>query len=400
LLRWKYAVGLRKGLSLSSRLNITINFPFVSDGAGNGQYAKGKCLMSRFLPKEPNLDHFKHEAKAILKSHRDGDPSICNVLRQLHRFSDASDASILSEAVKLTEVQFAVSLDYGFQSWEQMKQVVSAFRLKSKLEAAKDYETFMELTGANEKSFTKKHYGEVRDFLDKTMGELKKREYLHSEPRDNGELLVVWKSSFEKGSWLEYILVRNLQEKPRITKMQLLHGPIERLPLVPNPKLNSDSKVSLKPILKKDISLLTGIAARAFSWDKETYGGMPDYATDQEKHSELIERGAYYSIRWNGRIIGAIGGAEWDEVSRAIGPLFIEPDLQRQGIGRMAIDILKTEYPQTPIWWLSAPNKSLRVHRFYEACEFGKDKEFEPGPLPEEVTEDFHPFHLYGLRTL
>jgi hypothetical protein len=79
--------------------------------------------MSRFLPKEPNLDHFKHEAKAILKSHREGDPSTCEVLRLLRRFDKASDESILASVVKLTEVQFALALDYGFGSWAKLRAI-------------------------------------------------------------------------------------------------------------------------------------------------------------------------------------------------------------------------------------------------------------------------------------
>jgi hypothetical protein len=79
--------------------------------------------MTRLLPKEPNLDHFKSEAKSILKAHRAGDVSICEVLRHLRRFTEASDEAILASVVKLAEVQFALALDYGFPSWAKLRSI-------------------------------------------------------------------------------------------------------------------------------------------------------------------------------------------------------------------------------------------------------------------------------------
>lgn len=83
--------------------------------------------MSRLLPLHPDLDHLKNEAKALLKAHGRRDPSVCPQLRRLHRFAAADDATILSAEVALTEMQFALALDYGYVSWEALRQVV-AFR--------------------------------------------------------------------------------------------------------------------------------------------------------------------------------------------------------------------------------------------------------------------------------
>lgn len=80
--------------------------------------------MVRFLPPEPNLDHLKNEAKALHKAHRRRDPEVCAVLRHVHRFLDASDDEILSADVPLTEVQFALALEYGFHSWPELRSVV------------------------------------------------------------------------------------------------------------------------------------------------------------------------------------------------------------------------------------------------------------------------------------
>ena len=76
--------------------------------------------MPRFLPDHPNVETLKKEAKALLKSHRNGDRSACQVLKGLHRFEALSDGQILESKVSLVEMQFALAVDYGCKSWEQL----------------------------------------------------------------------------------------------------------------------------------------------------------------------------------------------------------------------------------------------------------------------------------------
>ncbi|MFA6135403.1 MAG: hypothetical protein WC869_15435 [Phycisphaerae bacterium] len=80
--------------------------------------------MKRLLPKVPHLDHFKNEAKALAKAHRDGDVSVCATLRQLRRFESAADEAILAAHVKLTEMQFALAQDYGYPSWAALRAII------------------------------------------------------------------------------------------------------------------------------------------------------------------------------------------------------------------------------------------------------------------------------------
>lgn len=49
--------------------------------------------MVRFLPPHPSLDHLKNESKALLKAHQSGDIEVCDLLRHLHRFREASSGS-------------------------------------------------------------------------------------------------------------------------------------------------------------------------------------------------------------------------------------------------------------------------------------------------------------------
>jgi hypothetical protein len=82
--------------------------------------------MARFLPPQVNLEHLKNEAKDLLKSHAKGDAAVCDTFRRLARFSQADDRQILSASIKLTEAQYALAMDYGFISWEQLRKTVLA----------------------------------------------------------------------------------------------------------------------------------------------------------------------------------------------------------------------------------------------------------------------------------
>jgi len=68
------------------------------------------------------LDHLKNQAKALRKAHQQRDPDVCTVLRHLRRFQDAGDEEILSADVPLTEVQFALAMEYGFGSWQELRK--------------------------------------------------------------------------------------------------------------------------------------------------------------------------------------------------------------------------------------------------------------------------------------
>ena len=82
--------------------------------------------MTTSLPANPSLRHLKVEAKHILQAYRKGDESCCRVLRNLRQFVDHSDAEILKSKIGLHEVQFALALEYGFESWAQLKQHLDA----------------------------------------------------------------------------------------------------------------------------------------------------------------------------------------------------------------------------------------------------------------------------------
>ncbi|MCK4857518.1 MAG: hypothetical protein KAT58_06095, partial [candidate division Zixibacteria bacterium] len=87
--------------------------------------------MNRSLPTRPNLEHLKKEAKTLLKAHQKGYSTVCETLRLLHRFKEATDHEILETDLSLNEVQYALAMDYGFSSWADMKHHVESLAGKS-----------------------------------------------------------------------------------------------------------------------------------------------------------------------------------------------------------------------------------------------------------------------------
>ena len=80
--------------------------------------------MTKSLPSNPSLKHLRLEAKALLKTHKAGDASCCGILRNLRQFDGKSDTEILSSDPGLQEVQFALAIEYGFESWAALKRQV------------------------------------------------------------------------------------------------------------------------------------------------------------------------------------------------------------------------------------------------------------------------------------
>lgn len=82
--------------------------------------------MPRSLPATPTIETLKKQSKQILKAHKDGNVSCCATLKLLHRFKGKSDAEILNSALKLADAQFALAMDYGFESWAQLKKFLDS----------------------------------------------------------------------------------------------------------------------------------------------------------------------------------------------------------------------------------------------------------------------------------
>jgi hypothetical protein len=79
------------------------------------------------LPRHPDLDYIKKQAKQLLAAHRDSNRQACQLWRRLGRFVDASDDEILGARLTLADAQYAVALHYGFASWAKLREEINSY---------------------------------------------------------------------------------------------------------------------------------------------------------------------------------------------------------------------------------------------------------------------------------
>ncbi len=80
--------------------------------------------MTHQIPVRPDFSQLQNQAKELLRAHKGSDDTCCQTLRLLSELSEASDSQIFGTKIGLRKVQHALALDYGFQSWADLKQHV------------------------------------------------------------------------------------------------------------------------------------------------------------------------------------------------------------------------------------------------------------------------------------
>ncbi len=77
------------------------------------------------LPKNPNLDYLKKEAKKLRSLHRDSNPSCCARIRQLDTsFLGKHDQEILDANFSVMDSQRIIAREYGYTSWARLKHYI------------------------------------------------------------------------------------------------------------------------------------------------------------------------------------------------------------------------------------------------------------------------------------
>ena len=85
------------------------------------------ATVSRDLPDRPHIDVPKREARELLKEWRASSPEALDRIRRRHpRFREASDAAISEGKFLLNDAQLVIAREYGFSSWPELKQRISA----------------------------------------------------------------------------------------------------------------------------------------------------------------------------------------------------------------------------------------------------------------------------------
>jgi GNAT superfamily N-acetyltransferase len=124
----------------------------------------------------------------------------------------------------------------------------------------------------------------------------------------------------------------------------------------------------------KDARTLAKICERAFHSDAAhgapgATGGPPGYNSDRFQMRMMIAA-EYYKMVLDGKIVGGIlfrlVAYQHCEVIR----IFVDPKVQRQGIGVQAMAFMENLHPDVKRWTLGTPQWNTRTPRFYEKCGY------------------------------
>ena len=138
-----------------------------------------------------------------------------------------------------------------------------------------------------------------------------------------------------------------------------------------------------------DAEALAQACERAFHSDIHCgapgIGGPPGYnsAAWQKKTMRFAD---YYTILADGRIVGGIIVFRKETRQYELGRIFVDPDVQNQGIGTQAFAFLWETYPLAKRWTLGTPAWNRRTRHFYKKVGF------------VEIGEDGHDGILFERR--
>ena len=97
-------------------------------------------MSSSSLPARPNLEQLRKQAKDLLKAYRAGDsPALLRFRESLPRLARATDEQLTGLSLSLRDAQRAVAAEYGFDSWAQLKDHVSAATDSNLIEVVIDH---------------------------------------------------------------------------------------------------------------------------------------------------------------------------------------------------------------------------------------------------------------------
>ena len=126
---------------------------------------------------------------------------------------------------------------------------------------------------------------------------------------------------------------------------------------------------------KEDAELLYSIALLAFQPDYDKYGVFPPLLKlKQEKFMPPLTFGK--AILADGVVVGGAFVMAFGRKG-VLGSIFLDPQQQKKGYGRQAIQMIEKLYPKVRRWKLDTPAGSYGLHRFYESLGYVKTGEMQ-----------------------
>src|SRR5918996_4738563 len=80
--------------------------------------------MPRELPRHPNLEQLKKQAKSLLHAVHDGDQAARRRFHELPAFSKQTPANIDPKELALHDAQSVIAREHGFPSWNALREHV------------------------------------------------------------------------------------------------------------------------------------------------------------------------------------------------------------------------------------------------------------------------------------
>ncbi len=140
-----------------------------------------------------------------------------------------------------------------------------------------------------------------------------------------------------------------------------------------------------------DVELFTDIMKRAFDEDTRIHlgrasGGPPGYDNgDFLRRWALHPDSTAYAIFKGVAPIGVVTVWIRDNHENFLGNIFVDPDLQNQGLGLQIWRFIEQKYPETRVWRTDTPGFSKRNHNFYvNKCGFKIVRIEHPGDPERE----------------
>jgi GNAT superfamily N-acetyltransferase len=123
----------------------------------------------------------------------------------------------------------------------------------------------------------------------------------------------------------------------------------------------------------RDARTLAEVSKRAFDSDVDCGasgpGGPPGYDS-AEWQKKMMRLGQHFKILLDGRIVGGFIVFPQGPRHYELGRIFVDPDVQNQGIGAQAFEFLWQEYPLAKRWTLGTSAWNRRTRHFYAKMGF------------------------------
>ena len=83
--------------------------------------------MSEKLPTNPSLENLKNQAKALLKAHKQSLSQANSRIQEFHpEWSRSSLEQIQDVSISLSDAQWVIAREYGFDSWAKLKDYIES----------------------------------------------------------------------------------------------------------------------------------------------------------------------------------------------------------------------------------------------------------------------------------